>query len=122
MYHQFDGREEDAMKKQTVTRVQVLLKRIAMIMVFVMTITCMDLYVPATTGSSSQEATMKVETEIETTSHVNGEVSSKSVLNQKCWKANSWCKARKNWFVITKRRSVSGENYEKAYRKRRSND
>ena len=72
------------MKKQTVTRVQVLLKRIAMIMVFVMTITCMDLYVPATTGSSSQEATMKVETEIETTSHVNGEVSSKSVLNQKC--------------------------------------
>lgn len=82
MYHQFDGREEDAMKKQTVTRVQVLLKRIAMIMVFVMTITCMDLYVPATTGSSSQEATMKVETEIETTSHVNGEVSSKSVLNK----------------------------------------
>lgn len=70
------------MKKQTVTKVQVLLKTIAMIMVFVMTITCMDLYVPATTLSSSQETTMRVETEIETTSQANDEVSSKSVLNR----------------------------------------
>lgn len=82
MNHQFDGREEVTMKKQTVTRGQVLLKTIAMIMVFVMTIMCMDLYVPATTLSSSQEVAMKFETEIETTSHVNGEVSSKLVLNK----------------------------------------
>lgn len=82
MNHQFDGREEVIMKKRTVTRGKVLLRTTAKIMVFVMTITCMDLYMPATTLSASQEITMKVGTEIETTSYVNDEVSSKSVLNK----------------------------------------
>lgn len=74
------------MKKQTATRGQVLLKGIAMIMVVVMTITCMDLYVHATTVNSSQEVKQKIETkietEIETTSVLNGEVSPKSVLSK----------------------------------------
>lgn len=46
----YNGREEDAMKKQTVTREQGLLKRIAMIMVVVMMVMCVESYIPATTS------------------------------------------------------------------------
>ena len=45
-----NGREEDAMKKQTVTRGRRLLKRIAMIMVVVMVVMCVESYIPATTS------------------------------------------------------------------------
>lgn len=72
------------MKNQKVMKTKLLLRMIAVMMVLVMTITCMGLKVSAKTQTMPQETTAKAETdiEIETTSQSDDELSLKSELNE----------------------------------------